>query len=434
MGPLAAVINVDYRPVVPGEPSRLTAPQVARRLGVKTQTVYAYVSRGHLISERAADGRTSLFDPHDVERLARRGRPRRTSRGPTVDVAIETAITEIDGTHIRYRGLDAVNLSRTSSFEQVATLLWTGLMPPVPPAWPVPAGPGHRPETGGALERIRLAVALGELVPPAPERPTASAATELVAAGPGLIATMVGALPLLAADRTPVLHLDPPVGSAGPRSVRGTVAGRLSVRLQARRPDPSVVSMLNAALVLLADHEMAPSTFAVRIAASVRADAPAVVSTGLGPMSGALHGRASRHVRALLADAAHTSATAAVERWNRQPGGVPGVGHGLYRRGDPRAVELLGRLLGAGGPPQRLRLIEEVLAVVGSSGLGRPNVDMALGAMGHVWSMSEDAGEAVFAVARTAGWLAHAAEEYARRPLRFRTRAAYVGVTADRRR
>src|ERR1700720_1852778 len=54
----------------------MTATEAARRLGVKPATLYAYVSRGVLSRDKAADGRASLFDPDEVERLARRGRPR----------------------------------------------------------------------------------------------------------------------------------------------------------------------------------------------------------------------------------------------------------------------------------------------------------------------------------------------------------------------
>ena len=81
------------------------------------------------------------------------------------------------------------------------------------------------------------------------------------------------------------------------------VAGRLWSRLCGQRPAPGLMRALSAALVLLADHELAASTLAARAAASVRADPYAVVGTGLGAMSGALHGGASLGAETLMAAA-----------------------------------------------------------------------------------------------------------------------------------
>ena len=99
----------------------LTAAEAARRLGVKPATLYAYVSRGVLSRVRAPDGRTSLFGAEEVERLARRGRPRRPAG--VADITVESAITEITGDSLRFRGLDATRLAVSRTFEEVAELL-----------------------------------------------------------------------------------------------------------------------------------------------------------------------------------------------------------------------------------------------------------------------------------------------------------------------
>ena len=83
----------------------LTATEAAQRLGVKPATLYAYVSRGVLRRDRAADGRGSLFDAEEVERLARRGRPRRPAG--VADITVESAITELTADSLRFRGHDA---------------------------------------------------------------------------------------------------------------------------------------------------------------------------------------------------------------------------------------------------------------------------------------------------------------------------------------
>src|ERR1700728_4447839 len=99
----------------------LTAGEAARRLGVKPATLYAYVSRGVLGRDKAADGRGSLFDPDEVEQLARRGRPRRAAGA--VDITVESAITELTAHSLRFRGHDATRLAVTRTFEEVAELL-----------------------------------------------------------------------------------------------------------------------------------------------------------------------------------------------------------------------------------------------------------------------------------------------------------------------
>ena len=80
----------------------VTAAEAAQRLGVKQATLYAYVSRGVLRRRKTPDGRGSLFDAGEIEQLARRGRPRR--QAGAADIVVESAITEIAGGQVRYRG------------------------------------------------------------------------------------------------------------------------------------------------------------------------------------------------------------------------------------------------------------------------------------------------------------------------------------------
>src|SRR3954447_14237348 len=96
----------------------LTATQVAERLGVKVQTIYAYVSRGLLTRTLSDDGRTSLFDAGEVEQLARRGRPRgATRRMGAIDVVLTSGISQLRDGQLRYRGRDVTELAYTATFE-----------------------------------------------------------------------------------------------------------------------------------------------------------------------------------------------------------------------------------------------------------------------------------------------------------------------------
>ncbi len=404
----------------------LTAAEAAQRLGVKPATLYAYVSRGVLSRGRASDGRGSLFDSSEIERLARRGRPRRPAGA--ADITVESAITEITGDRLRYRGLDALGLAVSRTFEDVAELLWTGELPPasqLPPAsaarvpWratPAALTTGRAAQSAlppGTLPLERLQVIVPAMAATDPLRLELDQPAVLAAAR-SIIAGMVDCLP-------------PVPGARMSPGADDSVAERLWSRLCARRPSPALMRAFSAALVLLADHELAASTFAARVAASVRADPYAVVGTGLGAMSGALHGGASLAVEALLAAAAGPQdVPRVVGELLRRGEKVPGFGHSVYRGGDPRAVVLLDLVRRAAPKSGQLAVAEAVLAEVRRKALPALNIDLATATLARVAGMTRGSGEAIFAVARTAGWIAHALEAYTG-PGPLRPRAVYTG-------
>ncbi|MGH3255371.1 MAG: citrate synthase [Streptosporangiaceae bacterium] len=398
----------------------LTAAQAAQRLGVKPATLYAYVSRGVLTRRKAADGRGSLFDGGEVERLARRGRPRRPA-GAT-DLTVESAITEITGDRLYYRGLDVMRLAVSRPFEDVAELLLTGELPPAATPrmpWRATAAAltaGRAAQSAlpaGTLPLERLQVIVPAMAATDPLRLQLDQSAVLAAAR-SIAAGMVDCLP-------------PAPGPQRSAEADEPVAQRLWSRLCARRPSPALLRALSAALVLLADHELAASTFAARVAASVRADPYAVVGTGLGAMSGALHGGASLGSEALLAAAADAhDVPRVVGELLRRGEKIPGFGHFVYRAGDPRADVLMDLVRRAAPKSGQLAVAEAVIAEVRQKSLPAPNIDLAIAALARVAGMIRGSGEAIFAVARTAGWIAHALEAYAR-PGPLRPRAVYTG-------
>src|SRR5262249_45227958 len=122
----------------------------------------------------------------------------------------------------------------------------------------------------------------------------------------------------------------------------GSIAARLVSRLCPGEPPPGLAAVVQSALVLTIDHELAASTVAARAAASVRADPYAVVATGLGAVGGALHGGASLGAELML-DAATDPADAprVIGELLRRGERIPGFGHFVYTGGDPRAMALL---------------------------------------------------------------------------------------------
>jgi citrate synthase len=173
---------------------------------------------------------------------------------------------------------------------------------------------------------------------------------------------------------------------------------------------------IRRALVLLADHELNASTFAARIAASTGASLSASVLAGLAALSGPRHGGMAARVEAFAAAAARRD-------WRKTARGVaprPGFGHPLYPDGDPRAGALMAAIE---VPPPLARLREAVEAETGA----RANMDFALTALRQALGLPAEAPFALFAVARTAGWLAHAIEQAETGAL-IRPRARYVGA------
>ena len=204
------------------------------------------------------------------------------------------------------------------------------------------------------------------------------------------------------------------------------LAARLWPALAGRRATPEQERLLNAVLIVLADHDLAVSTLAARVAASARANPYAVVSAGLGALDGPQHGAASTLAHRFLAEALTDPVGALAERL-RTGSPLPGFGHRVYRTRDPRTALVLD-LLGDG--PVRAAL-DAVAAPLAGRPDGFPNVDLALAAVVHAHDLRPDAGEAIFAVARTVGWIAHAVEEYAEPGLRFRAEGVYTGPVPD---
>lgn len=391
----------------------MTARETAARLGVKLDTVYAYVSRGVLTATRQPGSRNSLFDRDEVEQLARRGRPRRTSRPSALDLIVETGLTTIADQRVRYRGRDACAMARTHSFEETAGWLWTGDEEPENRWQPYPVTIPDVLEH--PRDRMRAAVVLAAAAEPFRADLTLPAVTT---SARSVIATMVVAAADRPPARVPRLHL--PAGGA---PISGSLAGVLCGGLLSRRSTKGIVASVNAALVLLTDHELASSTMAARVAASVRADPFSVVLAGLGSTAGPLHAGASALVYPMLVDAADRGSERAIARALETHEHLPGFGHPLYPDGDPRGKMLLALLDAEFANSAALSSIHTLRRTAERRTGIIANIDFALGALCILAGMPVAAGEALFTIARTAGWIAHAIEEYGEPPLRFRAHA-----------
>jgi citrate synthase len=391
----------DNQPVT--APTLLPAAAAAARLGVKRATLYAYVSRGLLRAHALPGRRGSWFDPVQLDALGRRARAPGERRP---DLRITSRLTLVERGQYWYRGRAPQALAAAWPFEQVAEFLWNEASTGVHPAWTadrdavraaarvvtaVPAG-------ASATDVLRIAIAVIGVADPLrfDLRPSGAIATarRLIA---GALAAVSGRL-------------------------RGPAAAQVAAWIGAPR-DATTVAAIDDVLVLLADHELAASTVAVRVAASFGADPYAAVAAGLGAMSGRRHGAASRQIEVALASMGRrVPAARAAAALLTGDTVTPGFGHPLYPQGDPRVPPILALARRRGS----VRQAEALDAVLRAQTTSLPNVDFALATFTHALRLAPGAGEALFTAARLAGWLAHALEEYADRT-DMRLRAVYTG-------
>lgn len=190
---------------------------------------------------------------------------------------------------------------------------------------------------------------------------------------------------------------------------------------------PEVLDAIDSCLILAADHELAPSTFAARIAASAGADIFACVNSALGAFEGLLTGMGCDEAENALIGARSPKAfveSIVLRRANKMP--ISGFGHPLYPRGDPRAALLLKMTRAiAGRNPTLVKLLGCIDGVGNETGLA-PNLAVALVAMSHALRMPRQSAGALMALGRTAGWVAHAFEQRLAGFL-VRPRAKYIG-------
>jgi len=382
----------------------LSALDAARLLGVSLPTLYSYVSRGLLASVSNGESRRKRYPQEDVLRLA--ARKKDAKRGGQTAVAamhwglpvLETKISHILDGRLLYRGCDAAALAESATLETGADLLWDDnardYFQQDVPALPqeLVSAPDAPP-----LARAMLAMAMLSSLP---------APADMLQSGPALMRILAAALLQTAPSALP-LHRQ---------------------LAQAWQADTDQTELLRAALVLLADHELNASAFAVRCVASTGASLPMALSAGLAALSGDRHGGGSAAARCMLTQAlAAPDARDAIGAFYMTIAPeFAGFGHPLYPRGDPRAAYLLDRLSALSHAHPQVAIILSVCATAGELLDARPNADLALAAMELAFGWPEGAALSVFALARSAGWIAHANEQVASAAL-IRPRARYIG-------
>lgn len=411
----------------------LTGAEACQLLGIKRQTLYAYVSRGLLQSEPKGGGtREHLYRREDIEKLRAR-RDARSGHGPVAASALrwgepvlESAITSVQHGELRYRGRSAVELARDGTpIEEIAGLLWEcdgseGAAPKPARTSKTNDIRGLRiddlasllpPKTHalGVLPLLNAALAVRD-----PDRFTAPTQAEIPRAKT-LLRCLASALGL---------GFDPSLMS---RALHQQSLAHAVLEGIGARATKTSIALINAALVLSADHELNASTFAVRVTASTGADLYACISTGLATVSGPKHGGACDRIEALVTETARPeNALAVIQARARRGESIPGFGHPFYPSGDPRGGTLVDMAAPRASSQLRLRTLMALVDAVRDRGMEGPALDTGLCAIAFALGAPPGTAAGLFAVGRCVGWIAHVFEQR-KAGFLMRPRARYTG-------
>lgn len=383
-------------------------------LEVKPQTLYSYVSRGR-VRRISPDGRSSYYNREDIQRLRARSEAR-SGHGAVAESAMHwgepvlvTKLTEITFAGPRYRQHLAVDLARDGyPFEAVAEYLWSGGQLAKAAWWPA-----HTSVT-------RIARQLAGVVETYPQLHISRLLTEAVllhgmdSAGDGaessaasatmmarrLIQALCGASGLLGLQKQ---FIAPAPGE----SIAQMFARAFGIDASERR-----LRAINAAFVLLADHEFTPATFAARIAASAGVDLHSCIGAALQVHFGSALGlRCDGIEKTLSRRQQPRHGDARLDKYADRRGLVElGFRHPLYKSGDPRAQQILQLALELKDHAAAVHATLEALRGVDDSG-GELNLDKALVVFCRALGIAKPVAGGLLALSRVAGWIAHVIEQ-----------------------
>lgn len=370
------------------------------------------------------------------------------ARGLAGVPATQSSISSIDGDKgiLAYRGYPIDVLAAHSHYEETALLLLDGELPSAEALSTFDTGLRAQralkpdvitlmrglPQNGHPMHMLQCIVAsLDMFYPDEISQPTSARAY----ADPDYVRTMsikiIARMPLLVAYWERLRHGEKLIE---PRADLGFAANFLYM-LTGNEPEPFMAQLMDACLILHAEHTINASTFAAMVTGSTLAHPYSVISAAIGALSGPLHGGANQRVLGMLDE---IGSPEKVKDWLDKKLAAKeiiwGMGHREYNVKDPRAVVLHGLIeklaQQRGGKINRYydiaRTVEEVakdrLAAKGVY----PNVDFYSGILYAELGIPADQFTVLFAVARSAGWLAHWSEQIADNRI-FRPTQIYTG-------
>ncbi|RHX84932.1 citrate synthase family protein [Leptospira stimsonii] len=416
----------------------LSAFEAAQELGVEVETIYAYVSRGLLHSESSGTkDRSKRYRREEIERLLVQ-REEKQNPGKTARAALsfgqpvlESSISLIEENALYYRGRNVVDLSENLDFESVATFLWEmeaslGFQD----EWPKIEGDclkilpilSNRP----LIDVCRILLGVSEYVDTKAllknQEALSKSGTRIVR----LLSLFASKAKRGSGSIAETLWNSWKQSNGGKKDSRSVRNFKKNSTLS--NEDKKAIRLIDASLILSADHELNASSFTTRCVASTDASLYQAVIAGLAALSGNQHGLLTEKAIELIENASlrkNEERQFLTERL-RMGEKIPGFGHPFYPNGDPRGKKLL-ELSESLFPKNKDLLFAKKIIHEASLLLGDyPTIDMGLAVVSRTLRLPKGAGLALFSIGRSAGWIAHAMEQYQTDQL-IRPRARYTG-------
>ncbi len=359
------------------------------------------------------------------------------ARGLEGVVALDSAISFIDGQagELLYRGYDIRDLAKNTSFEEVAYLLWNGDLPSSSeldelheqlraernvPEELIDHLKHHTPKSANPMSVLRTVTsALADFDDEADDgshEANYRKSIRLTAKMP----TLVAAFDRVRKGQEPL----PPSGE-------GSLAHDFLYMLNGEAPGSRAEEIMDAALVLHAEHGLNASTFTARVIGSTLSDIYSAVAGAIGALKGPLHGGANIQVMSMLLelDESQEDAASYVRRKLDNRERIMGMGHRVYKTLDPRAAILGDMLEGLSkekGDMKWYEMSKTIQDIVKSEKGLNPNVDFFSASVYYLLGIERDLYTPIFAISRITGWTAHLLEQWEDNRL-IRPRADYVG-------
>lgn len=350
-------------------------------------------------------------------------------------VACKTAISSIVGSTLNYRGYTIEDLAANSTFEEVTYLLWNSKLPTVNELTQFKKEFDQQmalePEFIKALKMIptkgvhpmtwlRTAVSLMAHWDADANDNSPAANSRKALRLTAKMGTLVCAFEAIRKGRDVVT----------PQPGKSAAWNFMYMLKNGQEPDAEAVKIFDTCLILHADHELNCSAFATRVTASSLSDMHSAIVSAISALKGSLHGGANEQVMIMLkkigtiekAQQFVKDALSAKEK-------VMGIGHRVYKNGDPRAAilrkisEKLTQKMGEPHWYQISTLIDDTMNK--EKGL-MPNVDFYSATVYYALGIPTDIYTPIFAASRISGWVAHAMEQYANNRI-YRPRSQWTG-------